>query len=145
MYSALKEKFSISKFPCLTDSAITLAWIENEKKHYKQSVQNQFTEVRELTKTDMWYLLLGNENIADLSRRECLSEELSSKSSNWINHSCWLTQEISTWAISKNMNRFTNKAEEKFIKTEMRTSPVSAIILTEKMSTISLENVTEPY
>ena len=115
------------------------------KKHYKQPVQNQFTEVRELTKTDMWYHLLGNKTIADLSRRECLSEELSSKSSNWINHSCWLTQEISTWAISKNINRFTNKEEEKFIKTEMRTTPVSAIILTQKMSTISAENVTEPY
>ena len=52
VYSALTERFLISKFPCLTDSATTLASIENEKKH-------QFTEVRELTKTDMWYYLPG--------------------------------------------------------------------------------------
>ena len=59
VYSALTGRFPISKFPCLTDSATTLASIENEIKHYKQSAQNQFTEVRELIKTDMWYYLPG--------------------------------------------------------------------------------------
>ena len=35
MYSALTNNF---------DSAVKLAWIENEKKQYKQSVQNHVTE-----------------------------------------------------------------------------------------------------
>ena len=119
VYSVLNRRFPISKVLCLTDSAITLAWIQNEKKQYKQFVQNRVTEVRELTKMDMWYHLPGKENIADLPSRGCLPEELSSKRSNWINGPSWLTQEISTWPISKDINRFTNKEEEEFIKTEM--------------------------
>ena len=81
LYSPL-TRFPISKVLCLTDSVITLAWIQNEKKQYKQFEQNRVREVRELTKTDMWYHLPGKENIADLLSRECLPEELSSKRSN---------------------------------------------------------------
>ena len=66
MYFALTRRFPISKVLCLTDSAIMLAWIQNKKKPYKQFIQNRVTEVRELTKTDMWYHLPGKENIADL-------------------------------------------------------------------------------
>ena len=91
-----------------TNSAITFARIQNEKKQYKQFVQNLVREVRELTKMDMWYHLPGKENIADLPSRGCLPEELSSKRSNWINGPSWLSQEISTWPIPKD-NRFTNK------------------------------------
>ena len=93
----------------------------------------------------MWYHLPGKENIADLPSRGCLSEGLSSKRSNWINGPGWLSQEISTWPISKDINRFTNKEEEEFIKIEIRTSAVSTIIATEKKSTISVENVIGPY
>ena len=93
----------------------------------------------------MWYHLPGKENIADLPSRECLPEELSSKRSNWINGPSWLSQEISTWPISKDINRFTNKEEEEFVKTEIRTSAVSTIIATEKKSTISVENAVDPY
>ena len=46
-----------------------LAWIQNEKKQDKQFVQNPVKEIRELTKTDMWYHLPGKENIADLPSR----------------------------------------------------------------------------
>ena len=81
LYSPL-TRFPISKVLCLTDSVITLAWIQNEKKQYKQFEQNRVREVRELTKTDMWYHLPGKENMADLLSRECLPEELSSKRSN---------------------------------------------------------------
>ena len=93
----------------------------------------------------MWYHLPGKENIADLPSRGCLPEELSSKRSNWINGPSWLSQEISTWPISKDINRFTNKKEKEFIKTEMQTSAVSTIIATEKKATISVENVIDPY
>ena len=85
VYSALTRKFPISKVLCLTDSAIMLAWIQNEKKQDKQFVQNPVKEIRELTKTDMWYHLPGKENIADLPSRGCLPEELSSKRGSWIN------------------------------------------------------------
>ena len=81
LYSPL-TRFPISKVLCLTDSAITLAWIQNEKKQYKQFEQNRVREVTELTETDMWYHLPGKENIADLLSRGCLPEELSSKRSN---------------------------------------------------------------
>ena len=144
VYSALTRKFPISKVLCLTDSAIMLAWIQNEKKQYKQFVQNPVKEVRELTKTDMWYHLPGKENIADLPSRGCLPEELSSKRGNWINGPSWLSQEIPTWPISKDINRSTNKEEEKFINTEMQTS-ISTIIATEKKSPISVENLIDPY
>ena len=100
------------------------AWIQNEEKLYKQFVQNRVREVRELTKTDMWQHLPGKENIADLSSRGYLPEELSSKRSNWFNGPSWLSQEISTWPISKDFNRFTDKEEVGFIKTEMQTSAV---------------------
>ena len=143
VYSALTI-FPISKVLCLTDSAITLAWIQNEKKQYKQFVQNRVREVRELTKTDMWYHLPRKENIADLPSRGCLPEELSSKRDSWINGPSWLSQEISSWSIFKDINRFTNKEEEKFINTEIQTS-VSTIIATENKLTNSVENVIEPY
>ena len=109
MYSALTRRVPISKLLCLTNSAITFVRIQNEKKQYKQFVQNLVREVRELTKMDMWYHLPGKENIADLPSRGCLPEELSSKRSNWINGPSWLSQEISTWPIPKDNNRFTNK------------------------------------
>ena len=108
-------------------------------------MQNRVREVRELTKTDMWYHLPGKEIIADLTSRECLPEELSSKRSNLINGPSWLSQEISTWPISKDINRFTNKEEEEFIKTEMRTLAVLTIKTIEKKLTISVENVIDPY
>ena len=92
----------------------------------------------------MWYHLPGKENIADLPSRGFLNEELSSKRGSWINGPSWLSLEISTWPISKDMNRFTNKEEEKFINTEMQTS-VSTITATEKKSTTSVENVIDPY
>ena len=116
-----------------------------KRKQYKQFVQNRVTEVKELTMMDMWYHLPGKENNADMPTRGCLPEQLSSKRSNWINGPSWLTQEISTWPISKDINRFTNKEEEEFIKTEMQTSAASSIITTEKKSTISAENVVDPY
>ena len=72
-------------------------------------------------------------------------EELSSKRDNWINGPSWLPQEISTWPIPKDINRFTDKEEVGFIKTEMQTSAVSTIIATEKKSIISVENVIDPY
>ena len=56
-----------------------------------------------------------------------------------------MSQEISTWPISKDIKRFTNKEEDEFIKTEIRISAVSTIIVTEKKSTISIENVIDPY
>ena len=107
-------------------------------------MQNCVREVRELTKTDMWYHLPGKENIADLPSRGCLHEELPSKRGSWIDGPSCLSQEISTWPISKDINRFTNKEEEKFINTEMQTS-VSTIAATEKKSTTSVENVIDPY
>ena len=112
---------------------------------YKQFAQNRVREVRELTKTDMWYHLPGKEIIADLPSRECLPEELSSKRSNFINGPSWLSQEISTWPVSKDINRFTNKEEEEFIKTEMRILAVSSIKTMEKKLIISVENVIDPY
>ena len=93
----------------------------------------------------MLYHLPGKENIADMPSRGCLPEELSLERSNWINGPSWLTQEIPTWPISKDIKRFTNKEEEDFIKTEMRTLVVSTIIATEKKSTVSVENVIDPY
>ena len=144
VYFALTGRFPISKVLCLTDSAITLACIQNEKKQYKQFVQNRVREVRELTKTDMWYHLPGKEDIADLPSRGCLPEELSSKRDSWINGPSWSSREISNWPRSKDINSFTNKEEEEFINTEMQTS-VSTIIATERKSTISVENVIEPY
>ena len=53
VYSTSTRKFAISKVLCLTESTKTLAWIQNEKKQYKQFVQNCVREVRELTKTNM--------------------------------------------------------------------------------------------
>ena len=144
IYSALTRRFPISKVLCLTDSAITLAWIQNETKQYKQFVQNRVREVRDLTKTDMWYHLSEKENIADLPSKGSLPKELSTKRGSWINGPSWFSQEISTWPISKDINRFTNKEEEKFINTEMQTS-VSTIAATEKKSTTSVENVIDPY
>ena len=92
----------------------------------------------------MWYHLPRIENIADLPSRGCLPEELSSKRDSWINGPSWLSQEISSWSIFKDINRFTNKEEEEFINTEMQTS-LSTTIATEKKSTISVENVIDPY
>ena len=115
------------------------------KKQYKEFVQNRVAEARELTKTDMCYHLPGKGNIADLPLSGCLPEELTSKRSNWINGPSWLTQEISTSRISKDISRYTNKEEKEFIKTEMQTSAVSTIIATEKKSMILVENVIDPY
>ena len=144
LYSAFTRRFPISTVLCLSDSAKTLACIQNEKKQYKQFVQNRVREVRELTKTDTWHHLPGKENIADLPSRGCFLEEMPSNRGSWINGPSWLSWEISTWTISKDMNRFTKKEEEKFINTEIQTS-VSTIIATGNKLTNSVENVIDPY
>ena len=73
-----------------------------------------------------------------------MPEELSSKRSNWINGPSCLTQEMSTWPIFKDINRFTAK-EEELIKTEMGTLVVSTIIAMIKKLTLSVESVIDPY
>ena len=144
VYSALTRRFLILKLLCLTGSAIRLTWIQNEKKRCNQFVQNCVRDLGGYVR-DMWYHLPGIENIADLPSTGCFTEELLSKRSNWINGPSWLSQLISTWPISKGINRFTNKEEEEFIKTEIQTSAVSTIIATKTKSTTSVENVIDQY
>ena len=43
--SASTRRFAMSKVPCLIESAKTLAWIQNEKKQYKQFIQNRVRNV----------------------------------------------------------------------------------------------------
>jgi len=45
--------------------------VQREEKQYKQFVQNCLVEIRNNTSINIWYLVPGKENIADLPSRGC--------------------------------------------------------------------------
>ena len=66
-----------------------LAWIQNEKKRYKQFIQNCVKEFKDFTQTDMLYHFPGKENIADLTSRGCLSCHQSGKVGSMVEVGCY--------------------------------------------------------
>ena len=68
---------------CHTDSQVALYWIIGDKE-WKQFVQNQVVEIRELTPPECWKHCPGTLNPADIPSRGVFSLELQEKLGLWL-------------------------------------------------------------
>ena len=74
--SEISKTLNIERIICLTDSEVTLNWIQRKNKQYKQFVQNCVVGIRKRTEIGWWYHVAGTENAADLPSRGCLPGKL---------------------------------------------------------------------
>ena len=67
---------------CWTDSFAVLCWIRNNKP-WRQYVQHQVREIRELTDQNAWRFCPGPSNPADIPSRSCVGHELMNSELWW--------------------------------------------------------------
>ena len=68
----------------LTNSAVTLHWIQNVNRTYKQYVQHRVNEIRRQTPPASWRHVPGQENVADLPSRGCTPDQLEKQKDYWF-------------------------------------------------------------
>ena len=54
MHEALQEEIQLGSPTCHTDSEISLCWIHNTGKQWKQFVENHVAEIRRLVSPEHW-------------------------------------------------------------------------------------------
>ena len=67
--AAFDPELEISNIMCFTDSKVSLAWIQNDKREMKQFVQNRVNEIRNNVDTNKWQYCKTSDNPADLITR----------------------------------------------------------------------------
>ena len=73
----------------LTDSQITLFWINNDKSQMKQWVRNRVIEINRLTKRENWYYVNSENMTADIGTRKGATLKDVSENSLWQNGHDW--------------------------------------------------------
>ena len=69
----------------LSDSQVTLHWINNQKKPLKQRVRNRVVEINSLTQPKDWMFVRSEDMIADIGTRHVSDLDVVGKESVWIN------------------------------------------------------------
>ena len=69
----------------LSDSQVTLHWINNQKKPLKQWVRSRVVEINRLTQPKDWMFVRSEDIIADIGTRRVSDLDVVSKDSVWIN------------------------------------------------------------
>ena len=64
--SSLLSELTISTNHCFTDSRVTLCWIRNTEKSWRQFVQNRVSEIQNLFDVECWKHIPGVDNLADI-------------------------------------------------------------------------------
>ena len=87
VYTALNN---YAKGRChLTDSQITLFWINDNKSQMKQWVRNRVIEINRLTSRENWFYIETANMTADLGTRKGVNIEDISEKSSWHNGQNW--------------------------------------------------------
>ena len=107
VYTALKNYV---KSRChLTDSQITLFWINNTKSEMKQWVRNRVIEINRLTSRENWFYIETANMTADLGTRKGVNIEDISDNSLWHNGQNWAKSDKKCFPIrSINKIKLTN-------------------------------------
>ena len=74
----------------LSDSQVTLHWINNQKKPLKQWVRSRVVEINRLTQPKDWMFVRSEDIIADIGTRRVSDLDVVSKDSVWINGFYWM-------------------------------------------------------
>jgi hypothetical protein len=76
----------------LTDSQITLHWINSNNKPLKLWVRNRVIEIRRFSNINSWYYVQSENMIADLGTRRGVKINQVDQCSVWINGFDWMRQ-----------------------------------------------------
>ncbi|XP_068704703.1 uncharacterized protein [Montipora foliosa] len=81
-----------------TDSMISLWWITNTDKEYKQFVENRVAEIRRNSRPEQWRYCPTADNLADIASRGIKSTELK-ESSLWLHGPDFLSKSSEQWPV----------------------------------------------
>ena len=103
----------------LTDSQITLHWINNDNKRLKQWVRNRVIEIQRFTTTTQWFYVQTSDMIADIGTRKGATIQDVDINSTWINGFEWMKYEESKLPFySADAIKFSN-SEQREMKQEV--------------------------
>lgn len=88
----------IFKIYALSDSMITLCWINSDPCKWKPFVSHRVSQIHQLIPNIQWYFVPGKENAADCASRSLTPSQLL-KNSSWFNGPPWLRTDFYNWPI----------------------------------------------
>ena len=125
-----------------TDSMISLWWITNTDKEYKQFVENRVTEIRRNSPPEQWRYCPTAENPADIASQAIKATEL--KECNlWLHGPEFLSKDSEYWPIQP----ASVQAREELCELKSPKPAVPSLVTTcieGKEEEVSLENVIKP-
>ena len=95
----------------LSDSQVTLHWINNQKKPLKQWVRSRVVEINRLTQPKDWMFVKSEDIIADIGTRRVSDLDVVGKDSVWINGFDWMKWDKSYFP-AKTIDEIKLKSEE---------------------------------
>ena len=126
-----------------TDSMISLWWITNTDKEYKQFVENRVSEIRRNSPPEQWRYCPTAENPADIASRGIKATELK-ECSLWLHGPEFLTKDSEQWPVQP----ANVQAREELCELKSSKPAVSSLVTTciegEEGEETSLEDVVKP-
>ena len=105
----------------VTDSAITLYWINSDSRPLETFVRNAVIEIRRLSKPDQWYHVASELNVADIATRKTTVAEIGIES-NWQKGMPWKALPQEAWPL-QTISQITVASEDKRIATKDTLEP----------------------
>ena len=104
--------YKFSKVSYISDSTCTLATLKKDSVALKEYMGNRVAEINASTKTDQWYHVKSEENIADLATRMEATVKDVGEGSTWQRGPAWLRKDKSCWPVSKKLDDITVPEDE---------------------------------
>ena len=140
MSQALENVVNVDDAVNWTDSMISLCWIRNTDKEYKQFVGNRVSEKRRNALPEQWRYCPTLENPADITSRGIKATALK-ESSLWLHGPEFLSKESIYWPVQP----VNVQSKEKFCELKSAKPTVSSLLnpCTEKQEA-NLESIINP-
>ena len=137
---ALENVVRVDDLVNWTDSMISLWWIINTDKEYKQFVENRVSEIRRNAPPEQWRYCPTSENPADIASRGIKATALK-ESSLWLHGPEFLSKESAYWPVQP----VNVQAKEEFCELKSAKPTVSSLLntCTEKQEA-NLESIINP-
>ena len=122
-----------------TDSMISLWWIRNTDKEYKQFVENRVSEIRRNAPPEQWRYCPTSENPADIASRGIKATALK-ESSLWLHGPEFLSKESAYWPVQP----VNVQAKEELCELKSAKPTVSSLLNTCTEKEANLESIINP-
>lgn len=83
----------------LTDSSVTLAWIQTSPYKLKTFVSTRVAQVVEVVPPSNWFHVRSEHNAADICSRGAMPAQLVAESTRWFHGPDWLGRDVHEWPI----------------------------------------------